>query len=165
MADYLPKNRSQMLMDWLKQATPDQWHKVADGWNWGSGEAPLRWIIEQPDCDKATAQLIFWRGEPSYYWGIASDLAGLQAARASSLDVYTMLTRIVEKWRAGEYSRAELSYDPGVDARARPADVERSATHPALMLDDSMLEPIVGRELEDGEYDEGIPFHIIRATL
>lgn len=161
MADYLPKNRSKMLMAWLKEASPDQWHQVASDWNWGSGEDALRWIIEQPKCDKATALLIFWRGEPSYYWTEATNRDGLKAAGAlGDGGVYDMLVAIVARWKAGRFTRAELSYDPSQDVCASTSDVTRSANHPALAITEEMIQPIMGREVERGDYNEGIPHHI-----
>ncbi len=55
------------LMTWLAQATPDDWHQVAWGWNWDSGHETLQWIIRQPTCDCGTALLVYWKGGPRYY--------------------------------------------------------------------------------------------------
>jgi hypothetical protein len=135
MADYLEKRRSEMLMAWLKQATPDEWHQVASGWIWGSGEDALRWIVGQEQCDKATALLIFWRGEPNYYWEAASDRGAREAAGALvARDAYDMLVQIVIRWKSAGFACAELHYDPKTDARAGPHDVTCSANHPALRL-------------------------------
>jgi GNAT superfamily N-acetyltransferase len=166
MANYLSENRSAMLMSWLQEATPDQWHQVADGWNWGSGCDILRWIVEQPDCDKGTALLIFWRGEPSYYWGEATDRDGLVAERGEyGLDVYDMLVALLARWRANGFTRAAIAYNPRIDWLARESDVVQSANHPALTISADMIMPLPGREIEGGEFNEGIPYHIERATV
>jgi hypothetical protein len=162
MADYLPKRRSAMLMDWLCTATPDQWHQVAMGWNWGSGEAPLRWIVSQPDCDKATALMVFWRGQPSYYWNGPPTKAEWKASgRFFSEDVYDLLTFVVNRWRSGGYTRSEIGYLPeGGDA----SDLAASQGHPALAIPPDMGEELKGRRIDGGEFDEGIPFPIVIET-
>jgi hypothetical protein len=166
MANYLGKRRSEMLMAWLETATPDQWHQVADGWNWGSGEDPLRWIVSQPDCDKATALLIFWRGEPGYYWSGARDKAGWKASgKFFPEDLYDMLTGIVARWRAGGFTRSEIDY---LSEGGDESDVGSSANHPALAISPDMGRDLAGRVVTgchaDG-FEEGIPLSIVAATM
>lgn len=167
MADYLGKRRSEMLMAWLEKATPDQWHQVADGWNWDSGEDPLRWIVSQPECDRATALLIFWRGSPSYYWGGPPDKDGWKASgKFFHEDLYDMLVSIVSRWRAGGFTRSEIDYltENGGDE----SDVRNSARHPALTIGEDMGRDIAGRivtGLHADGFDEGIPIDIVLATV
>jgi len=54
---------SKIVIEWMSKKGPAEWHGVAEGWNWDEGEEPLLWIVEQPQCDRATALTIFWYGE------------------------------------------------------------------------------------------------------
>jgi len=51
----------------ISQASPEEWHQVACNWNWDDGADELRWIIQQPTCDRGTALLVYWHGGPRYY--------------------------------------------------------------------------------------------------
>ncbi len=42
--------------------------KKAFHYNWDNGKAGLQRIINDENCDKATALLIFWRAHPNYYF-------------------------------------------------------------------------------------------------
>src|SRR5690606_10537201 len=50
--------------------------KKAYFYNWDNGLAGLKKIVTSKDCDKATANMIFWHGQPSYFYnheGIMQD--------------------------------------------------------------------------------------------
>jgi len=53
-----------LMLEWLASKGPSEWHGVADAWHWEKGVWPLAWIIQQPDCDAATAALIYWCSRP-----------------------------------------------------------------------------------------------------
>ena len=53
---------------WLEQQQdPAQLHRVALNWNWDRDTRPLRYIVDQPICDKGTALSIFFMAEPDLY--------------------------------------------------------------------------------------------------
>lgn len=56
-----------ILMRYLKSSGLKEWNQVAVDWNCDNGLKPLRWIIEQPECDKGTALLIYWVSDPNYF--------------------------------------------------------------------------------------------------
>ena len=56
---------------WLVQESePDDWHLVVEGWDWDRGEDPLWWIVTRPNCDRATALMVFWGTKPYHYLGL-----------------------------------------------------------------------------------------------
>lgn len=57
----------QRQMAFLAVRSPDDWHRYADNLNWDDRLDGLYWIVSQPDCDKATAVMTFWKGEPTGY--------------------------------------------------------------------------------------------------
>lgn len=86
---------------WLvTEAGPDDWHRVAVGWNWDAGEDPLWWIVTQPDCDKATALTVLWKTGSSYQPGDTGDE-----------DEHDLYHTIRSQWEAGFYTRSELAFD------------------------------------------------------
>jgi Domain of unknown function (DUF4274) len=46
----------------VAQMTPDDWHEIALRWNWDVPPDALEYIIEQPQCDVATAVVTIFKG-------------------------------------------------------------------------------------------------------
>jgi Domain of unknown function (DUF4274) len=64
LKSHMNPDAERILLAWLAEHGPEEWHAVADGWNWDAGEKILGWILEQERCDLATARLIFARADP-----------------------------------------------------------------------------------------------------
>lgn len=98
-------------MQFLKNASPDDWHRYAWHHNWDERLDGLFWIVSQPDCDRATAMMTFWKGCPTGYDYEEDD-------EPMGDDVYAvapMLRYISERFHTTGYPRAEISYDFLVD--------------------------------------------------
>jgi len=94
-------------MQFLKTASPDDWHRYADNHNWNDRLDGLFWIVSQPECDKATALLTFWKGEPTCY-----DYETEEEKMGD--DVYAvapMLRYIAERFNKEGYTRSQIAYD------------------------------------------------------
>lgn len=158
MANYLPEPLKASFAAWLADAGPDEWHQVADQWNWDQGSDPLRWIAEQPDCDAATALVIFWRASPDYFWsGPSTKEEWVASGEYFNADDYDMIRAILERFRGVGYSRQELAYDPLEDGFASRSDVENSKKHPALTIEPDMIVARDGRTPGGLVLDEGVP--------
>ncbi|MDX2237636.1 MAG: DUF4274 domain-containing protein [Hyphomonadaceae bacterium] len=91
---------------------PDDWHRLALTANWDFVDAAVwRAIIEQPNCDRATALAIFWTASPEYY----VQFANRDDVPAVNRSDYDLITTIRERWLRGDYVRAELAFDPDID--------------------------------------------------
>lgn len=55
----LPAGDATRTIAWLQDQTPETWHKIACSWNYDADDAPLTWILTQPDCDRGTAAQVF----------------------------------------------------------------------------------------------------------
>jgi hypothetical protein len=132
------------LAVWLRSASPDEWHAMAAGWNWDNGAAPLIWIARQPDCDKATALLIYWGFQPSFY--AAKDF--MPPADGSHWDALAAATvvHIAARWREGFYHRGEIAW----------SDVPWKPDLAQLGVDESMTVSLRGRVVEAG-FGDGHP--------
>jgi hypothetical protein len=94
-------------MAFLQNSPPDDWHRYAFYHNWNERLDGLYWIVSQPQCDRATAILIFWKGEPTGY-----DYEEEEERMGD--DVYAvapMLRYISERFNTAGYPRAEIAYD------------------------------------------------------
>lgn len=126
-------------MAFLQSCSPDDWHRYAFFHNWNERLDGLFWIVSQPQCDKATALLIFWKGEPTGY-----DYEGDDEAMGD--DVYAvapMLRYISERFNTGGYARSEIAYD-FLEATGHDADSEYAPMIEAGRLRD--FEALVERQ-------------------
>ena len=95
-----------------RKARASDLNAEVDEHNWDVGIARVAAIVDDPDCDDATARMIFWRAEPSFYYGKA--LAG-KAFQPYEAPTYELLRRIEEKMKAGGFPHLGQSYDPFQD--------------------------------------------------
>lgn len=99
--------RHQAERDALRRASPDDWHRYAHALNWDEPLDGLYWIVQQPECDRATAHLVFWKGEPTgYEWETDDGVMG-----DDDYSVAPMLRYIAERFHAEGYPRSEIAYD------------------------------------------------------
>lgn len=106
--------RIERQIEWLKSASPDDWHRVALDVNWDEWIKPLFWIVRQPECDRATALDVFWKGQPAGYL-----LRMLEKARMLEKGVaddeqdpvWAMLKYIAERIDSQGYTRSRIAYD------------------------------------------------------
>ena len=137
---------------WLvTEAGPDDWHLVADGWDWERGEDPLWWIVTRPNCDRATALMVFWGTRPHLYLGQPD-------WRAVDVDEYDLYHTIRARWAAGFYTRSEIAFD--VDDHADPIDFA-AYRHRFGQAVDAVMPPgmryLNGRRVVDMDFVDGIP--------
>jgi hypothetical protein len=137
---------------WLvEESGPDDWHLVAQGWNWDHGEDPLWWIVTRPNCDKATALEVFWTSNPYRYVG----LPGWETIDGDEDELYQVIRT---RWAGGFYTRSELAFDvatdhPSIDFAAYAARLGEA--YDRVMPPD--MRQVEGRLLENEDFIEGIP--------
>ncbi|TGD80288.1 DUF4274 domain-containing protein [Hymenobacter wooponensis] len=117
---------------------PVELHLIAGVYNWDDGMEVLLWIIDNPICDKATAAMIFWHAQPSYYTEFATEQEATYDA-----DVYRLLRKIMTNWEVGFYRTNLISYDPRQDVKAEPID--STYPNPKWSIPDYIKQPQVGQ--------------------
>lgn len=142
---------------WLAaEATAEDWHRVALGWNWDRGSDPLWWMIVHPACDKATALTVFWGARPDYYLKFAGDRDAVPSVNADGFD---LAREVRTRWMDGFYTRSEFAFALeedgwGVDFAALEA---RAGARLAVDIPPGMRGPLAGRKLDTSGFIEGIP--------
>jgi hypothetical protein len=142
---------------WLKTASPDDWHRVALDYNWDEGVETLYWIVQQPDCDRATALDIFWKGQPAWYLHEAVE----DGEDADNL-IWTMLKYIAARINARGYTRSKIAFDATQGLRQdhdELAGYVKKLTDPPLKVHPDMLRSARGREIvNDTDFYRRYPF-------
>ena len=163
-------------IEFMSTRSPDLWHRFADGVNWDRSLEGLYWVVRQPECDRATAALIFWKGEPSGYDYEDDD----QRMGDDPYAVEPLLKFIAQRFNADGFPRAEIAYhfqkshggtlNPDYDATIKQmrlndieALVERQEGHPDPMIrlhPDLMRLEWPGRQINawgPSEWDDTFP--------
>ena len=131
---------------WLKEQDPDVWHATIDHLNWDNSVPTVKWIVSQPQCDKATAAKVFWLADPAFF---ACHIASGQGVPSWS-ESWPLIETILEKWRSGFYKRAELAW-PDADGRASLNHfarrvAETAGAEQALDIPRDLFGPLPGRQ-------------------
>lgn len=132
----------------LRPMGPDGWHRIALHGNWDFIEPEVwRWIVSQPDCDRATALTIFWKAQPDFYL----EYEDRESVPAFARDDFELVSLIRERWLAGAYRRSELAFDR--DRDFAPVDLaaidRRWGARAAALIPASMRASLDGRRLGD----------------
>jgi hypothetical protein len=103
----------QRMIAWLKQRGPDDWHFVGSNLNWDTSMEVIQWILDQKDCDKATAAMMFWLSSPDYFLAFPNREA-LAADRYASVNIgnFDFTRKLVDRWNSGFYTRSNIAYAP-----------------------------------------------------
>lgn len=94
--------------------SPDELHAYADFLNWDFGYVTLLDVLRNPNCDFGTAELIFWRNQPSYYQGFKTR-EDVPAVNKDGWDFTWGVVRICEN---KVFKTSEIHYDPTDDHEA-----------------------------------------------
>lgn len=138
--DAMDPAEAERLAAWLDANGPDQWHGLVQRWNFDFGIHPLAWIVQQPDCDRATAQQIFFHVSD---WLLLWDSARKAGRHFTTNDEVRLLDYVIARWQDEGFPRSELAsthqtHDEGLtNLRAIPYGYP-----------DSLLDRIAGRSAE-----------------
>lgn len=132
---------------WLKDASPDDWHRAVLDFNWDWEIDALFWIARQPECDKATALTMFWLGQPAYFLGLCVEKGGSDDHQDP---VWALLKFIAQRINAKGYVRSKIAYE--VDDHTHQdynelVDNERQLAHPPVKTHPDMHRAIRGRQI------------------
>jgi hypothetical protein len=110
---------------WLEeQSTPDDWHRFVARWIWDLGVAPPLWIVQQKECDVATALTIFYANHPSQLLRERNKISRYR------LDYFDLLHEIRRRCIDGFYTRSTLAFDRAVNCfwQGRLGEIADEAT-------------------------------------
>ena len=154
------KIRDELIIEFLKTATPKERHQLISEWNWDAGGTDIfQWIAHDPNTDKATALMLYWKNNP---WMIKKYASRDEIGEMFAYE-FDIIEDIERLYLADFYQNHQFSFDPssnagedGVDWTVKPHYIVAKREIPALMF-----EKLTGEDILCSEYfDEGIPPHI-----
>jgi hypothetical protein len=142
---------------WLKEeGTPEDRHIFVLGANWDFTDIKLfEWIASQPDCDKATALVLFWKGQGDYYAKFANE----SEVPPVNVDGYRLARLIRDRWASGKYIHSNIAFEMEKDVwKQNFAEIDSALGPNALgKIPVSMRQDIAGKRLSENCCTEGIP--------
>lgn len=84
--------------------TPETLHRFADAYNWDEDLTRLEFVLRNPNCAEQTANLIYWRANPTWYLQYASD-EEVPKEEQKPLRLIRLIEEMVEEghvWAAAE---------------------------------------------------------------
>lgn len=126
--------------------TPEDLHQRALAFNFDDGTAAARAIALHPDCDRATALLMYWRGSPQHYRRYTTPGEAPDHAR----DAVTLSREIEARLLADDFRSRRLFYDPEHDAVDYTQATEEEQLAAVRTIPDGLYFPCGTADPEDG---------------
>ena len=152
---------------WLETASPDDWHRSVLAFQWSERFDPLMWIVQQEECDKATALQVFWAMSPEI-----ADADEVRARRSEGwLSDNEIAEYIAGRLHGRGYRRARIAFDAEPLMQADYEHFRRAIAdqpNPLWRPHPDMVTSIRGREIMlDDAFDDRCPepFAPVRVDL
>lgn len=126
----------------LRQMSSIELHHFACNFNWDCGIDELAAVIKHPECDAGTAMMIFWLGQPTYYYRRHRD-GKLAEHEHPTLE---FLRHIETRLMSDDFAHSAIACDPFNimgHPRTRGTAREREVLNPRLFikLDGEAVQP------------------------
>jgi hypothetical protein len=96
------------LVSELPRLPAETLHEFARSWNFDAGLGPLAQLIRLPNCELATAKLVYWLLEPEWHLQF-KDRAHVPGFAQEGFDLVQEIERRV---REGQYREDRIAFDP-----------------------------------------------------
>lgn len=142
------------LIRWLAEQDAETWHAIATGLDPGGNLAPLGWIVNRPECDRATAVRVFLAAGAATAVGWGPTRNDAPTARRELWDLLSFIARGLAR---GRYKRSNFADDaPGREAYLT-AQGAAAGRLPWPELGPDHLGPLSGRKVMSAFYvKEGV---------
>jgi hypothetical protein len=143
----------------LETATTSEWHAYADGSNYSDNQPGLKWLLDQPALELATALTIYWNLGAAWY------VAFETVEQADNPETFALLRLIEDRVQAGFYQGRSLWFDPMHSESAKPDDYpDQPVNRP---VPPALLQVVDGteyydRDLVQAQYEEGLPLPVVQ---
>lgn len=153
--------QEKMIIEFLKNSDLKDRHRLVLGWNWDSGTNVLKWIANDPDTDKATALMLYWKSAPRYTKQYADRGEALKHDTLA-IDSFDLVEEIEKLFLSGLHKNHRFAFDPtndgGTNWTTEYLDKPIKREIPSVMF-----EKLTGEDVQSGYaegWEEGIPPHI-----
>ncbi|MGW6128532.1 DUF4274 domain-containing protein [Cellulomonas sp. NPDC055163] len=152
-----PSPAQQLLRDFLREATPQQRHTFVRGTNYDDGDALIRFVLDDPSTDRATALAAYWMLGAGFHTRFATATDAHDYQRRT----WELLRTIEDRYAAGFYADHGLGFDPTDDDGASWTTEYDGLAPVARPVPELMLRPAAGTPMVDDEdTEDGLPLDV-----
>ncbi|GIG39158.1 DUF4274 domain-containing protein [Cellulomonas phragmiteti] len=149
-----PDAAEQFLRDFLQSATPQQRHTFVRRTSYDSGDATIRFVLDDPTTDRATALAAYWILGACYY----SRYASADETTDDERPTWELLRTIEERYAAGFWADHGIAFDPTDDDEIDWTDDYGAPV--ARPVPDAMRRAVPGQPVDDGDTEDGLPLDV-----
>ena len=146
-----------ILLDYVRNATPVVWHQMAMDWNYDNSNAFFDFLIENSETDKATALMIYWMSAPRFSKQY-EDRNDVLAKESWYVEDFDFIEKLEAKLISGFFVSSNFAYNPkkehtGTDWTSEYLDLKTVREIPAQLFEslDGQIVP------EASSFIEGFP--------
>jgi len=146
----------ELILAYAEDASQKTWHKMVMDWNFDNSDAFLDWLADNPQTDKATVLIIYWKSAPRYFKQF-KDKEHLLKEEAYSLKNFERLEKIETNFATGFYENQNFEYNPANDGdfdwTSDYSDIETVNEIPEIMF-----QKLTGKKIKmPVDFNEGFP--------
>lgn len=119
-------------------------HKKASKLNWDGGLDKLKKILKSPNCDVATATMIYWLGNPNYFLKYKK----INDANDSERKLFRFLTKLEKRILANEFKTNIIDFNPSIFMGVNWLENSYCLETSIREIPDSLKDEIKGKEIE-----------------
>lgn len=148
---------NQILLNYVRDATPVVWHQMAMDWNYDNENIFFNWLIENKETDRATALMIYWMSAPRFSKQYNNREEVLEK-ESWYIDDFDFIERLESKLMNGFFINSNFAYNPkdehtGTDWTSEYLDLKTVRDIPT-----QLFEPLEGLIVsEANNFIEGFP--------
>ena len=126
------------LVPELSRLPAEKLHAFAQHWNHDGGLEPLTRVVRLPQCELATAKLVYWRLDPIWYL----QFGGRSQVPGHAQEGFDLIQEIERRVRDGFYPDGTLTFDPAREELRSGKVINWTARH--LGLEDKFVRDLPG---------------------
>ena len=150
-----PDEAELFLRDFLRDATPQQRHTFVRRMNYDDGDALVRFVLDDPSTDRATALAAYWTLGAADYTRYASAADALDYERPT----WELLRTIEERYAAGFWADHGIGFDPADDDETDWT--EDAGDAPVVRpVPEALLRAVPGELVDDEDSEDGLPLDV-----
>ena len=150
---------AELIIDYLKKHTPETRQMLALCWNFDNPKKVIQWIVEQPDTDKGTSLLLYWKMAPDFSKQFVSR-EECENTHSWYLEDYDIIQTLELNYTTGLYTNQRYSFNPRSDSYQDGYDWTENLMNPSeykAAIPQEMFTPLEGIALDTPSWGEGIP--------
>ena len=155
------------LVEWLESVPTADWHAFVHQWNFDNADDILRWLVDNPRTERATALMIYWMKGARFFKQYAT-AADARAVAAYVERNWLFIHHLEEQYVQGFYPAGTMGFDPASDPFPDMRSYDWTADYreyqAAREIPAHLLVAVPGqppRTPWEVETEEGIPLPII----